>query len=140
VRLLIAGSRDWQDETPIRHALERTRPTVFIHGAARGADSIAARLAYAMGIEVRSFPADWSVGRAAGVVRNQRMLDEGQPDWVIGFADDLLVSRGTRDMIERSVEYGVERVYHYSHVVGWRTVKVPGKRPNYNLQRREAVA
>jgi hypothetical protein len=140
MRLLIAGSRDWQDETPIRQALERARPTVLIHGAARGADSIAARLAYAMGIEVRAYPADWSVGRAAGVIRNQRMLDDGRPDWVIAFADDLLISRGTRDMIERAVEHGVERVYHYSHLVGWRTVLVPGMRPNFNLQRREAVA
>lgn len=55
MRLLIAGSRDWQDETPIRQALERARPTVLIHGAARGADSIAARLAHAMGIEVLPF-------------------------------------------------------------------------------------
>jgi hypothetical protein len=140
MRLLIAGSRDWQDETPIRQALERARPTVLIHGAARGADSIAARLAYAMGIEVRAYPADWRIGRAAGVIRNQRMLDEGRPDWVIAFADDLLVSRGTRDMIERAVEHGVERVYHYGHGCGWRTVLAPGMRLNFNLRRKEAVA
>lgn len=29
MRLLIAGSRDWQDETLIRQALERARPTVL---------------------------------------------------------------------------------------------------------------
>jgi hypothetical protein len=33
LRLLIAGSRDWEDEEHIRQAIERARPTVLIHGA-----------------------------------------------------------------------------------------------------------
>jgi YspA, cpYpsA-related SLOG family len=139
VRLLICGSRSWTDETPIRAALERARPEVVIHGAARGADTLAGRIAAELGCRVLPFPADWSLGRAAGVLRNQRMLDEGRPNWVIAFADDLRASRGTRDMVERAVEDpAVERVYHYG-AVGWRTVKAPGRRPNYDLSRREAV-
>jgi hypothetical protein len=154
VRLLIAGSRYWDDPEPIRQALERARPMVVIHGACRrwskeqhrwiGADYLAGKIAASMGIEVVDFPADWYPGgvfdRGAGVKRNQRMLDEGQPDRVIVYADDLFISRGSRDMIERAVEHGVERVYHYGHVVWWRTVKVPGMLPNFNLQRREGVA
>jgi hypothetical protein len=124
VRLLIAGSRYWDDPVPIRQALERARPTVLIHGAARGADSIAARLAYAMGIEVVAFPADWSIGRAAGVIRNQRMLDEGRPDWAILFADYIATSYGTRDMLRRAERSpDVKRIHTCSHVVGWRTVR-----------------
>jgi hypothetical protein len=154
LRLLIAGSRDWEDEEHIRQAIERARPTVLIHGACKrwskerrrwvGADYLAGQIATELGITVIPYPADWypngEYDRGAGVKRNQRMLDEGRPDWVIAFADDLLVSRGTRDMIERAVEHGVERVYHYGHSCGWRTVVVPGIRPNFNLQRRESVA
>lgn len=125
MKLLIAGSRDWQDETPIRQALERARPTVLIHGAARGADSIAARLAHAMGIEVLAFPADWErYGRAAGTLRNQRMLDEGRPEWAILFADHIATSYGTRDMLRRAERCpDVKRIHTCSHVVGWRTVR-----------------
>lgn len=128
MRLLIAGSRDWQDETPIRQALERARPTVLIHGAARGADSIAARLAYAMGIEVCAYPADWNChGRSAGPLRNQCMLDEGRPEWAILFADYIATSHGTRDMLGRAVRCSdVKRIHTYSHIVGWRTVRAPG--------------
>jgi hypothetical protein len=137
VRLLACGSRTWSDEVPIRAALERTRPEVVIHGAYWGADTLAGRIATELGCLVLPFPADWSLGRAAGVLRNQRMLDEGSPSWVIAFADDLLTSRGTRDMVERAVEDpAVTHVYHYSHVVGWRVVKAPGRRPNYDLSRR----
>lgn len=125
MRLLIAGSRDWQDETQIRQALEHAHPTVLIHGAARGADSIAARLAYAMGIEALAFPADWGrYGRAAGPLRNQRMLDEGRPEWAILFADHIATSYGTRDMFRRAERSpDVKRIHTYSHVVGWRIVR-----------------
>jgi YspA, cpYpsA-related SLOG family len=136
VRLLICGSRDWTDEAPIRKALERAKPHVVLHGGASGADTLAGRLATEMDLAVLVFRADWSVGRAAGVIRNQRMLDVGRPDWVIAFADDLMTSRGTRDMVERAVEFEVPHVYHFSHRVGWRTVKEPGREPNYDLSRR----
>jgi hypothetical protein len=125
VRLLIAGSRYWDDPVPIRQALERARPTVLIHGAARGADSIAARLAYAMGIEVLAFPADWDRhGRGAGPLRNQRMLDDGRPEWAILFADYIATSYGTRDMLRRAERCpDVKRIHTCSHVIGWRTVR-----------------
>jgi hypothetical protein len=68
------------------------------------------------------------------------MLDEGQPDRVIVYADDLFISRGSRDMIERAVEHGVERVYHYGHSCGWRTCPRVGRRPDPDLRRRDEVA
>ena len=54
------------------------------------------------------------LARAAGPIRNQRMLVEGKPDLVIAFHDDLESSRGTKDMIKRSLKAGI-RVWHYSH-------------------------
>lgn len=60
------------------------------------------------------FPAHWDIhGRAAGPIRNQQMLDEGLPDMVIAFHDDIASSKGTKDMISRaeknSVPYQVVR-------------------------------
>lgn len=49
------------------------------------------------------FPADWETfGKAAGPIRNKRMLYEGKPDVVWAFHDDLYKSRGTSDMIARA--------------------------------------
>ncbi|MET3481494.1 DUF2493 domain-containing protein [Methylobacterium sp. 1973] len=94
---------------------------LVIHGAASGADGMAAEWAADNGIEVRAFPADWQDtshpdariktlpnGRRydanAGPRRNRRMLREGQPDVVIAFKG----GKGTADMIAAATEAGVE--------------------------------
>lgn len=49
--------------------------------------------------------ADWKThGRAAGPIRNQRMIDEWKPTLVIAFAG----GRGTADMIRRAKAAGIE--------------------------------
>jgi DNA-binding MurR/RpiR family transcriptional regulator len=54
-----------------------------------------------------SYPADWEAyGKAAGPIRNQRMLDEGKPDLVIAFSD-LPTTSGTYDMIKRAKAAGI---------------------------------
>jgi hypothetical protein len=48
--------------------------------------------------------ADWNThGRAAGPIRNQRMLDEVKPELVVAFPG----GRGTADMVRRAREAGV---------------------------------
>lgn len=60
------------------------------------------------GLETESYPADWAnFGKAAGPLRNQRMLDEGKPDLVVAFTNDLASSRGTRDMVRRAQAAGI---------------------------------
>jgi len=55
-----------------------------------------------------SFPADWkSYGKGAGPIRNQLMLDEGKPDLVLAFHNDISSSRGTADMIRRAKKHGI---------------------------------
>ena len=45
-------------------------------------------------------PANWvKYGRAAGPIRNRRMLELVPPDLVVAFHDDLESSRGTKDMV-----------------------------------------
>lgn len=91
----------------LRRVLDQLSPSVVIHGAAPGADSLAARWAEAAGVQCEAFPVskvEWSViGPAAGPMRNQRMLDLGKPEMVLAFPGN----RGTADMIRRAVSAGV---------------------------------
>jgi hypothetical protein len=103
MRILVCGDRNWTDYEMVLSALVELRPTVVIEGGARGADACAKLAAGLLGIDTLSFPADWkTLGKAAGPIRNQRMLDVGKPDLVVAFHDDLGRSKGTNDMLARA--------------------------------------
>lgn len=116
-RVIICGSRTWDDDQIIDVIVsglaQEYAPLVVIHGAAPGADSMAEESAHVdqvrgRNVDVVPFPADWNRhGRAAGPLRNQQMLEDGKPDWVIAFTDNLEASRGTRDMVRRAHKAGV---------------------------------
>src|SRR6266851_2632973 len=100
MRILICGDRNLTDYNLIRQTLtqvlDKTRKTVpmdfftVIHGAARGADTLGAEAAVNLNILAIGYPANWAkYGKAAGVKRNQQMLDEGKPDLVLAFHDNL---------------------------------------------------
>lgn len=78
-------------------------PVMIIHGAAKGADTLAGLIARDQGWPQTPFPADWANnGKAAGPIRNQRMLVDGKPDWGLGFTDKPLEeSVGSLDMYQR---------------------------------------
>ncbi len=111
--LLVCGSRDWTDRATIRAWLSRfPAGTTVIHGAARGADSIAASVAQELGFALRAYPARWDIeGKAAGMLRNARML-AAEPDVSRCLAFTSALMRGARltgtgDMVARCVEAGV---------------------------------
>jgi hypothetical protein len=109
MRVLICGSRNYKDRNQIRTILNQLpSDCIIIQGGASGADAIAAHVATCQGKEVITFKADWKThGKAAGPIRNQQMLDEGKPDLVIAFHEDIESSRGTKDMVRRSREAGL---------------------------------
>lgn len=116
LRILICGSRDWQDKRQIGRYIdsvledEQLAPAnlVVIHGACKGADHHAGMEAKGRGCQVIEFPANWTkFGLSAGPKRNQQMLTEGKPDWVVAFHTDWEKSKGTRDMISRAKFNGV---------------------------------
>jgi len=84
-RLLLTGSRTWDDTPAIEHALaailaRHPEGVLLVHGACpRGADAMAA--AYAartLGYHIEAHPADWCRhGRAAGQLRNAEMVTLG---------------------------------------------------------------
>ena len=112
IRLLVTGSRDWSDylivlrELTLLHQAEGVE--VVIHGNCRGADKLAGRAAKELRIPVLVFPAKWDEhGKAAGPIRNQQMLDEGYPDYVLALHDHFEESKGTKDMVERTQHAGL---------------------------------
>lgn len=107
-RVLICGSRGWVESHPIYREIYWLEPgDVVIHGGAAGADSIAGSAAERSGLTVEVYPADWRAhGKAAGPIRNQRMVDEGKPDRVVAFRMPG-ESRGTDDMVRRARAAGI---------------------------------
>ena len=112
MRVLVCGDRNWTDIEVIRQKLISIPDiSVVIEGEARGADRIARQVAEELNIPVEKFPANWDkYGKAAGPIRNQQMLDEGKPDLVLAFHNDLENSKGTKDMVIRADKAGVETV------------------------------
>lgn len=104
MRVLVCGGRDYWDKATIRKELAEVKPTSVIHGAARGADTLAGEVAEAMGVPVEEYPARWNdYGKAAGPIRNQAMLERGKPDLVLAFPG----GNGTADMVQRARKAGV---------------------------------
>jgi hypothetical protein len=114
LKILVCGDREWKDEDIIYEWLESFNESIdwleitLIHGAARGADSIADKIARSFAWHVKPYPADWeTLGKKAGPMRNREMLKE-KPDIVLAFHTDLKNSKGTKDMVLLSVKEGIE--------------------------------
>jgi hypothetical protein len=104
MKVLVCGGRGYQDWQTVGSQLDALKPALVIHGGATGADSLAGKWAEQHGVPCRVEFADWSThGRAAGPIRNQKMLDEYAPDLVLAFPG----GRGTEDMKRRARAKGV---------------------------------
>lgn len=114
-RILICGSRDFSNRKLIE-AVMRGFPsdTVIIQGGSSGADALAKEIAKALHLVCVEYPADWNKhGKAAGPIRNTKMLKEGKPNTVYAFYEDYGNSSGTRDMVTKAEKAKI-CVYEYS--------------------------
>lgn len=112
MKILVTGDRNWSDRRLVVRALVQValhfsyrRHFYLVHGDARGADRLAGEVAHdTLGWFVEAVPADWKQhGRAAGPIRNQKMLDDHLDiDLCIAFHDNLESSKGTKDMVTRA--------------------------------------
>ena len=108
IRVLVTGGRDLADRELVYAALDWVR-TVFgsgwtlMHGAAKGADQLAHEWATSRGWAVERHPAEWALhGRAAGVLRNDRMV-RLRPILCVAFPG----GSGTADCRERVERAGI---------------------------------
>lgn len=104
MKLIIAGSRDFQDYEFLKHSLAfflditevDPKDLTIVSGGARGADALGERFAKEFNIPVEVFPANWNLhGKAAGMIRNRQMAEYA--DHLIAFRKNE--SKGTTHMI-----------------------------------------
>ena len=103
LRVLVCGGRDYQNSDIAYQALDWIKLhwgiATIIYGGASGADELGVGWAEHRCVSAELYRADWNAhGKAAGPIRNQRMIDEGRPNFVVAFPG----GRGTADMINRA--------------------------------------
>ena len=111
--MLVCGGRDYDNrerlfgvlDKALRAATLAERSFALVHGNARGADKLSHEWAAARQVnDVRVYPADWNTHKkAAGPIRNNLMLTDGQPHVIIAFKG----GNGTADMIRQGKKAGV---------------------------------
>lgn len=98
MRILVCGGRDYGNVMQLTNTLNEYLPHLdhLIVGGAPGADTMAEMWARTHAIPFTVYMADWLFhGRAAGPLRNRRMLVDGKPDLVLAFSG----GRGTANMV-----------------------------------------
>lgn len=121
MRILVCGGRNFSDRDLVFDALYKIAPErppdeygntlpdcTIIHGGAKGADSIADEWAVVNWTGLEIYKADWNThGKAAGAIRNRRMLRDGKPDVVVAFPG----GRGTADMVKIAQAAGIKVIF-----------------------------
>jgi hypothetical protein len=114
MRVLVCGGRTFNNPELLNATLDRLHSekpfSRVIHGASEGADRLAGDWAMKHGIQIVAYPAPWRLGKKAGPMRNQLMLNEGQPHLVVAFRGGF----GTMNMIALAKKAFVE-----IRMIGW---------------------
>lgn len=112
-RIIIAGSRTVPESNYELHMkmleifknLPREEVEI-VSGGARGADKFGENQAEMWDLPLKVFPADWSLGKKAGYIRNKQMAEYSTH--LVAIVDLSFESRGTRNMIKLAQEYGLK--------------------------------
>jgi hypothetical protein len=113
MRTIIAGSRDTITRKDLSDALRAcgwaSKITVVLSGKCRGVDAWGESFAYASGLPVEEYPADWDGhGRGAGHIRNAAMVRKSEA--LLAVWDGK--SPGTEDVIKRARKAGLQVYVH----------------------------
>ena len=108
MKVLVCGGRDYRDRDTIRRVLSEQHAVIafthLIHGACEGTDLIAAKWAEDNGVQPVACKALWwKQNKAAGPIRNRRMLDL-EPHLLIAFPG----GKGTANMVKQAKEANVQ--------------------------------
>lgn len=77
MKCVICGSREITDYAIVKQAIEESgfEVTEVVSGTARGVDRLGERWAEENNVPITRMPADWSLGRSAGYLRNKDMVE-----------------------------------------------------------------
>lgn len=109
MRVLVCGGRTYCNKAFFDKAMDEVqiggRISLIIQGGAKGADYLAHLYACKRGIKEEVYNADWyRYKKAAGPIRNKRMLEEGKPDLVVAFPG----GDGTAHMVAIARKAGIK--------------------------------
>lgn len=115
MRIVISGSRDFNNYEVIESKildiigkLNSNNSMEIISGGCRGVDKCAEMFAYRNGFKFTEFPADWSLGKRAGYLRNKQMAEYASELNGILIAFWNMKSKGTKMMIDLARRYGLD--------------------------------
>lgn len=124
--MLICGDRNWTDCNLVKKFVEavvektKAKKVKIVEGEAKGADTCGRIVAQTNSYNLAAYPARWDIyGRGAGPVRNKQQLEEGNPHLVVAFHDDIENSKGTLDMIKKSVLAGKPTILVSHDKIAW---------------------
>jgi hypothetical protein len=108
MKVIIAGCRGFNDYGLLKercnYYLKNYNNVEIVSGCANGADKLGEKYAYDKTLPVKRFPADWSLGKRAGPLRNDTMARYA--DALIAFWDGK--SAGTANMIDQAYREGLK--------------------------------
>jgi hypothetical protein len=115
MKVLVTGSRYWESGDIIREDLRLLDPVYVIQGGASGADSFAHQWCKRNGRISVTYFADWEKHKkAAGPIRNKRMVEESKPDIVLAYG----TGNGTMHTKSVAEKLGIE-VRHIERDPKW---------------------
>lgn len=108
MKVIVCGGRLFADRAGLFNYLDHLhrlrRIGELAEGCASGADRFAGEWARFRGVRLCLYPANWrEYGKAAGVLRNERMLNQFKPQLVVAFPG----GNGTADMVWRAERAGI---------------------------------
>jgi len=109
MKVIVCGGREYRDSVRVFTTLDKLLAQYpgleIISGMAKGADTYAVNWADIRGVKVHRVYADWEkYKRAAGFIRNKRMLTDYGAEKVIAFPGGA----GTANMIAIAKKAGLE--------------------------------
>lgn len=109
MRIIVCGGRRYFNREAVFAALhylaEKQGWLTVIEGGATGADRLAREWAQLHYHGLVTIEAEWDLyGKAAGPLRNEKMIVSGKPHGVVAFPGGV----GTADMKERAARHGLQ--------------------------------